>query len=269
MPNEPNRRAQYDAMSTEELEEILRLDAQLPAGQESDEETIFYIMEVLARRRRNSDHPGKTVDEAWSSFQQHYLPKKAEKRACAHLRRWVAAAAVLAILVGIPTASGAFSWEKVWTTVATWADGRFSFITTENPTIQDPVDDGHFKAFRAFLAKKDKKNAEVPMWIPDGFELKDITVINQIRYSIYHAFYTNSEKSFKIQIRSNIQSGSSKTQVDNDILETYTASGVSFYIFNNDTKLSAIWLIDNYECYISGDLTLVELKTIINSIEKG
>ncbi len=278
MPNEENRRAQYDAMSTEELEEILRLDAELPEGQESDEEMILYVMEVLARRRRNSDNPGKTVEEAWASFEQHYLPKEDEtaqiKMSPKHYRpwlhRWIAAAAVLAILVGIPTVSGALSWKKVWTTVATWADGRFSFITTEKtPTKNPSASTENFKAFRKFLALKDKKNAEVPMWLPDGFELKDITIHETPASTIYTAFYSNDEKIFVIQIQSDLQSSSSKTEINNDILETYTTSGVDFYVFNNDRKLSAIWFIDNYVCYISGDLALTEIKTMIESIVKG
>ena len=51
--------SKYDAMTTEELEEILRLDAEAPEEQESDIEKILYIMEVLAERKRNNGHPGK------------------------------------------------------------------------------------------------------------------------------------------------------------------------------------------------------------------
>ena len=43
-----------DTMTTEELEEILRLDAEMPEGQESDTDKILYIMEVLAERKRNN-----------------------------------------------------------------------------------------------------------------------------------------------------------------------------------------------------------------------
>ena len=43
--------SKYDTMTTEELEEILRLDAQAPEEQESDIEKILYIMEVLTERK--------------------------------------------------------------------------------------------------------------------------------------------------------------------------------------------------------------------------
>ena len=43
-----------DTMTTEELEEILRLDAQAQEEQESDTEMILYVMEVLAARKRSN-----------------------------------------------------------------------------------------------------------------------------------------------------------------------------------------------------------------------
>ena len=46
--------SQFDVMTTEELEEILRLDAEMPEGQESDTEKILYIMEVLAQRNKQN-----------------------------------------------------------------------------------------------------------------------------------------------------------------------------------------------------------------------
>ena len=67
--------SQYDAMTTEELEEILRLDAEMPEGQESDTEKILYIMEVLAERKRNTSHTGNTALEAYESFKQNYMPE--------------------------------------------------------------------------------------------------------------------------------------------------------------------------------------------------
>ena len=73
MSENTNRRhqdfAKYDAMSTEELEEILRLDLDAPPEQESDTEVLLTIMEVLAQRKK----PEKTAFEALESFRQNYM----------------------------------------------------------------------------------------------------------------------------------------------------------------------------------------------------
>ena len=68
MPDTQNRNedvfAKYNAMSTEELQQILREDASKPEGQEeTSTEALFYIMEVLAQRRR-ARNEGKTPEEA-------------------------------------------------------------------------------------------------------------------------------------------------------------------------------------------------------------
>ena len=43
--------SRYDAMTTEDLEQILRSDASAPMEQETDTELILHVMEVLANRR--------------------------------------------------------------------------------------------------------------------------------------------------------------------------------------------------------------------------
>ena len=71
--------SKYEAMSTEELEEILRLDAEAPEGAQSDTELILYILEVLASRRNTKNSTGNTAQEAWESFQQNYMPEVPQK----------------------------------------------------------------------------------------------------------------------------------------------------------------------------------------------
>ena len=75
MPDSLNRRdekfAKYDAMSTDELQQILRDDASNSEGAESDTETLFYVMEVLAKRRQ-ARNEGKSPEEALESFKQNY-----------------------------------------------------------------------------------------------------------------------------------------------------------------------------------------------------
>lgn len=61
--------SKFDEMSTEELNEILRQDSQLPDGEDSDTDAILYIMGVIAKR--NQELPSSDfgdVNHAWSSF---------------------------------------------------------------------------------------------------------------------------------------------------------------------------------------------------------
>ena len=115
--------SKYDAMTTEELEEILRLDASAPEGEDSDTELLLYVLGVLADRRRNTGITGKTALESWGSFQKNYLdaessedmrePKR-NRTAAPRLRRLIAAAAVIALVVWLPLSAQAFGWEDIW-----------------------------------------------------------------------------------------------------------------------------------------------------------
>lgn len=115
MPENPNLDIQdfrdYDALATEELEEILRLDALAPADREQDTERLYYIMDLLAQRRQDGGEPEKTAAQAWAEFREHYLPCEQDvpqkprptaghrKGVARRVRSLAAVAAVLALLV--------------------------------------------------------------------------------------------------------------------------------------------------------------------------
>ena len=125
-----------DTMTTEELEEILRLDAEMPEGQESDTEKILYIMEVLAQRNKQNSHTGNTALKAYESFKQHYMSetdsniipvKTTHRRMPRWVRRLAATAAVIAILlVGSSVTAKAFGFN-LWRTVIQWTQETFHF----------------------------------------------------------------------------------------------------------------------------------------------
>lgn len=273
----------YDSMATEELEEILRLDAEAPEGEASDGELLLYVMEVLAKRKRNSENPGKTAQQAWESFEKNYLPTeeeniipvtKTERLAKAPkrwMRRMIAAAAVLVVLVGVPLTANAFGWEDIWNAVAQWAKETFSFVSGEDTqsTEPNPENIDKYTSLQQALAETDQEADFVPTWIPDGYELQDITIDESPIQKNYLAVYVAGEKFLKISVKSYVESDPEKVEVYEDILETYEASGTEYYIFINNEQLRAAWIKDSYECYISGDLTIEEIKTMIDSIGKG
>lgn len=275
--------AKYDSMATEELEEILRLDAQAPEGQASDGELLLYVMEVLAQRKRDNANPGKTTQQAWESFEKNYLPteevesvpiartERLMKASSRWLRRMIAAVAVIVILVGVPLTASAFGWEDIWNAVAQWAKETFSFVTGSDTQITEPeTDDIHqYTALQELLAQTDQETDFVPTWIPDGYKLDDITVDESPIRKNYFAFYSDGEKHFKISVQSYLDSDPEKVEINEELLEIYEVSNVECYIFTNSDRFRAVWIKDSYECYISGDLTIEEIKTMIDSIGKG
>ena len=261
--------AKYDAMTTEELEEILRKDSLAPDGQEADGELLLYVMGVLAHRKRHSENPGKTAQQAYESFKEHYLPKQnAARKPCC---RWIAAAAVLAVLIAVPFTARALTWDELWSAVATWAKNTFSFAGQEqtDPTEPSGQDDRPYRSLQELLAETNSDTDIVPTWIPDRYSLADIEMDETPMQRNYVAIYANGEQRLKFTVKSYIATDPEKIEINEDLIEVYTVNNIDFYIFSNFERLRVIWLDGSYECNIVGDVTIDEIKLMIDSIAKG
>ena len=265
--------AQYDSMATEELEEILRLDAEMPDGQESDTDKILYIMEVLAERKRNNGHAGKTALEAYESFKQNYMPEadnnilpmQTKRRASHRVRRLTAAAAVLAILLVGSVTAKAFGFN-VWKAVIQWTQETFHFGDWGNSNADNSQ---QFISLQEALEEGNTPTWLVPTWIPDGYELIDVTVEQSPKEKAYKAIYTNEEQSLKIIVRDYLDGIPVYIEQNEGLVEEYQMLGTTYYLFENNKQVQAAWIVDSCECIIFGDVTIDDLKAMINSIEKG
>lgn len=265
--------AQYDSMATEELEEILRLDAEMPQGQESDTDKILYIMEVLAERKRNSSHSGNTAHEAYESFKQNYMPEtddniipmKTKGKAPRWVRGLTATAAVLALLIVGSVTANAFGFN-IWKAVAQWTQETFHFGEWGK---SDPNSDLQFDSLQKALAEGNAPAWLVPTYIPDGFILEEVDVQQTPKNNIYTARYMCGEKIIVVAVRDYLDEDPAYTEQSEGLTEEYESSGVTYYIFTDVDLNKAKWINDSYECSISGNITIKDLKMMIDSIEKG
>ena len=262
-----------DTMTTEELEEILRLDAEMPEGQESDTDKILYIMEVLAERKRNTSHTGKTALEAYESFKQNYMPEtddniipvKTKRRCPRWVRSLTATAAVIVILLAGSVTAKAFGFN-VWKAVIQWTQETFHFGEWGNSDIHNNLP---YTSLQEALEKGNTPSWLVPTAIPEGFELADITVEQSPLKKIYTAIYKNAEKKLVITVRDHLNKSPVYVEQNESWSEEYEASGIIYYIFSDVDLVKTKWARDSYECSISGEITIEELKMMIDSIEKG
>lgn len=270
--------SQYDSMPTEALEQILRADAETPAEQESDVELILYVMEVLARRKKENQQSGKTAQQLWESFQQHYLPeqelqKQNTKKLSGHpwLRRMIACAAAVILILCIPLSSRALSLEELWDVVARWAKETFSFVSWDAEQVSEPeaTDAIGYTSLQDLLKRNKVDSKMVPTWIPDGFSLKQVEKVMSPGREVYIAFYQNSEKELTIRIQTYMQENSLKFEVEEGSAEIYEYLDMKYYIFSNMDQLQIIWLENHYECVISGNISINDAKSMINSIQRG
>lgn len=267
--------SKYDSMSIGELEEILRADAQGPERDDSDVDEILYVMEVLAKKRRQNGIAGKTALEAYQEFQQHYIPMVEKVSAPRHksniipFRRIAAVAASLVLVFSLTTTVNAFCFRDVWNAVVTWAQETFSFSV--GMEVSEPKEDSElvYESLQDVLDKHKITLQLVPMWLPDGFEQVDITINETPMQRTYLALYRKDSGAIKISIKSFLDSEPEQIEQSDSLIEKYSVSGVDYYIFQNYEQYQAVWIVDTFECYISGELSIDELKLMIDSIRKG
>lgn len=272
----------YDAMSTEELENILRLDSEAPLEQESDTELMLHIMEVLANRTTENS-TGKTAFESWQDFQQNYLNEDEEniestvvnfvpsKTHHHWLRRFVAVAATLALVVGLAATASAIKWDEIWGAVARWANDTFSFVIDEQAetTGPSPCDTREYSSLQDALKATKHRYDFIPTWVPDNYQLDAIVIDENPIQSVYIAQYILEGNELQITARVYPNGDPEKVEINDSLIEIYQHNGNDYYIFSNMNQFRAVWILDSYECYISGELSIEELKTMIDSIGKG
>lgn len=287
MPDTRNRRdsefAKYDAMSTEELQQLLREDASKPMGEESDTDVLFYVMEVLAKRRKERNE-GKSPEEALESFKLKYnteneissdsesVPVAPKRRS---IGRWmqglIAAAAMLVFIIGGSITAHAMGFD-LWEIIAKWTQETFHFgyaSQVEESDAPSPDYENPCASLQEALNKQKITLELLPTWIPDEYIESDVLVTQTPKHRAFKADYENGDSTIIIRIAEYLDSFPVQVEQSDSLTEIYTPANIEYYIFDNNGFLQAVWINENYECYISGPLTLSELKQILDSIEKG
>ena len=266
----------YDSMTTEELQEILRKHANGELQTEPDTDELYYIMEVLARRREEQDPQAfRSDEEALAEFRKHYMPK--EKKAAKVIkfpsRALKAVAAVLAVViifaVGTSITAKAFHID-IWSKFANWTKEIFQFAdlpqgtTAANPEKENNLE---LKSLQDALGQYAETEKLVPTWMPEGYKSKDLKVTSSPRVLNINAKYENSGSELIIKIRQTIGVPADQVEKNDDLLEVYVVDGVEYYIFSNTETLQAAWSIGEFECVIISKITLEEMKMMIDSIK--
>ena len=269
--------SRYECMTTEELQEILRKHAHNESETEPDTEELFKIMEVLSVRRQNAGSPAFLSDEeAYAEFCEHYMPK--EKNASQpkviefpnRVFKMVAAVLVIVLVLAVGTTLTAKAFHlDIWSKFASWTEDIFQLAdsaqgtTAENPEKENNLE---LKSLQDALIQAEVTEKLVPTWVPDGYKSKDLKVLSTPRALTINAVYEKNGSELIIKIHHKIGSPANQVETSDDLIEVYTVNGIDYYIFSNNANLQVAWAIGEFECLIIGQITIDEMKTMINSI---
>ena len=268
---------QYDSMTTEELQEILRKHAHGELQTEPDTGELYHIMEVLAQRREiNKTQAFRSDLEALSDFCKNHIPQEKTavrpQVACFRARAFRTVAAVLAVMLvlvmGTTITAHAFNFD-IWGKFGNWTKEIFQFTDTpQDTTVADPM-----KEYNAELnSLRDALNDHMivaklaPTWLPEGYVNKEIKINATPRVVNISAIYEKNGTELIIKICQTIGTPSDQIEKNDDLLEVYVVDGIEYYIFSNTETLQAAWSIGEFECIMIGKIPLEEMKRMIDSI---
>ena len=276
--------AKYDNMATAELQQILRDDASNTEGQGLDIDELFYVMDVLAMRRK-AQNEGKTPEEALESFKYNYHPDTYNDSSSVSAttfvnhpvrkgywkRGLIAVAAMIAIVISSTITANALGFE-LWDIVAKWTQETFHFgYFGQAEETNAPTPDFMYPctSLQELLNTYNITESLVPTWLPEGYVEVSVEVFQTPNQRQFYAVYQNDQDSIRIRVSDYLNSHPVQIEQSDSLIEMYPSNERDYYIFDNQGQLKAAWICATFECYISGPISIEEMKEMIDSIEKG
>lgn len=245
-----------------------------------------WMDECLKKIDQIEDAPEFDVDASLNNFLSKHsrlveCASRTSENSSPKTSRWkspVAAVVAILVVLGSMVTAQALGID-VFGAIARWTNETFHFATssqngdTFNTDIQNSngySPDGEYGSLQEALdACGIDQNLE-PKWLPEGFELAEASVSSQPSPVSIRAKYVSGDSSFSLVTFLY----DSPDAVDYTIFEkdtadvlSYERNGITYYIMTNNQRITAAWMPDNQIlCSIIGDLSVVEVQQLINSM---
>ena len=193
--------------------------------------------------------------------------------------RTVQLAALLAALLMLVTVVTAAAGYDIWRMLAEWtaekitlAPGQIEYADPDD--IHIPEEPGEYADIQEALTAYGLNRPVVPQWMPEGF-IQSYIIVNPMVNSgliIFHVLYQREDDSLIIQVniyledKDRVHDNFQNFQKDEGDPISYEAGGITHLLATNAGRPTALWANDPAECTISGDITMDELKQMIDSI---
>jgi len=301
--NLTSNNSRFDHMSTEELQEILKLDIRSSDSDDTNTDYIIQIMEVLARRKKeNGYEPSTDVAAAWESFKSNYLPyadsggsiydwddetdndnidndnssvvplhsldagQPSENRIKPR-RRVHPFRRVVIVAVSIIILGALLTTIAIgvsrWKSTGQWTRENFWFVTDVIPIEINE----ELKSLHDALSEYGITDRLAPTWIPADFVLTDFEIVELPTNITIVSYFMNGNKTLVVQIISFSDMADYYYEMSGEEdITIYRRNGIDHYIMMNEKRVSVKWSYENYEGYIIGDITVEDAEIIIHSI---
>lgn len=281
-------KSEFERMDTDTLETLLRMDIQQPEADRLDTDTIILISKILAERRKNTQTEG-TCDAhtAWIQFNEKYRPfyngeyllsdedespesdpKNSTSRRhnlwSRKLRWGIVAVICIFLFAGTASAAG----YDILGAIIRWSSETFQFINLNADKGNIPNEDTveYLTLEDALAAYELQSKGVVPSWMPERYEFSSVQVDETPLMAVISANYKSDSGFLQITISYYQETVASTYEKDSEKKTIYKSGGIEHLVVSNNGNVTAIWTNGNCDCTITGDVSILEMKEIIDSI---
>lgn len=287
-------------LNTETLKQILQDDFE---SEDSDtpenDEFITCVMEVIAQREEETaKYPEFDVDAGWRDFQQNYQPKEeAAVPVCGEtspdglienneqerqadlkpqrprraIQRVLRIAVIAAIVASLCMAAANALEVNIFKMVAQWTQDIFQFRSETSISQNAAYESGVFleddQTLKGLLTEENITQLVYPKWIPEGYAFVESKFFPDDE-PLFVATYKSesSEKLITVSVIAHSEPEGSWIEKDEGDVTIYVKNDIEHYIMSNNSLLVSAWFTGNLECFIGGEISETEMKTMIDSI---
>lgn len=276
-------------LSDERLEELLRQTVE-EEGQ-TDSEYIEFILEVMEEREKSkSENNLSDITKAWDDFKRIYnssdcedkslydfsapdsrkapMKKQHKKTTSFAVKRIVLVALVscLCLLMMAPALG-----YNIIQAIGSWTKDVFSFSYSQEEALSSSSENSanepqKFDSFQDALDASNITTINAPIYLPEGFVETEVNVIPHLKSDEIQAFYTSEDLTIQISITQFEDAYSVQYEKDDTSVEEVVISGITHYLFSNNGRSVATWNVNSIEGSITGDISLEEMKEILESM---
>ena len=245
-------------------------------AEELEDGTLDGFLEELERMdpMPGDFDPQKSLADFHEKYAALLEPQKEEKRQNHISRRaFFAVAAVAAVLASMVTAQ-AFGVD-IFGFFGRWTDDIFTLTSAADKAGYQkrfyPMEEGQTTTYSSLRDALDDFQLDLPLfpfWIPERFpEQEAVGTVTPDGLRIRTSFFAEGEGGQEALTVEYSESGEEGLA---DVMERasliYEAGEISHYVTTEQGHCTAVWIQDDLQCGISGDVTEEEMKDILDSL---
>lgn len=141
--------------------------------------------------------------------------------------------------------------------------------TNQNVSV-NTIQDAYYDNLKTFLSEHTE--VILPSYLPNEYIFDNSTYHLDDTKKEYSTVFSNSNNIIRVIQTTYLNEELlpyTNYEVDGTLIEEYYYNQITFNIYSNKDRFTAIWIIDNTSYTINTSVTIDELKNIINSMYKG